>query len=83
VNPYPVSDVFTVVTQSFAEKNRIAIDYFKTRQWDNQTVGQVLAWMDDNQAPNEDAARHFLATFPDLWMSWVGPDVAAKVKAAL
>jgi len=83
VNPYPVSDVFTVVTQSFAEKNPIAIDYFKTRQWDNQTVGQVLAWMDDNQAPNEDAAKHFLATFPDLWMSWVGPDVAAKVKAAL
>ena len=83
VNSYPVSDVFTVVTQKFAEKNPIAIDYFKARQWDNHTVGQVLAWMNDNQAQNEEAARHFLVTYPDLWTSWVGADVAAKVKAAL
>lgn len=83
VNSYPVSDVFTVVTQKFAEKNPIAIDYFKARQWDNHTVGQVLAWMNDNQAQNEEAARHFLVTYPDLWTNWVGADVAAKVKAAL
>lgn len=83
VNSYPVSDVFTVVTQKFAEKNPIAIDYFKARQWDNHTVGQVLAWMNDNQAQNEEAARHFLVTYPDLWTRWVGADVAAKVKAAL
>jgi glycine betaine/proline transport system substrate-binding protein len=83
VNNYPDTDVFTVVTKAFAEKASVAMDYVKTRKWDNGTVNKVLAWMDDNQATNEDAAKHFLKTYPDLWTKWVSPDVAEKVKAAL
>lgn len=83
VNSYPVSDVYTIVTQKFAEKNPVAIDYLKTRKWDNHTVGKVLAWMDENQATNEEAAKHFLETYPDLWTAWLAADVAEKVKAGL
>ena len=83
VNSYPVSDVYTVVTKAFADKAGVAMDYVKTRKWDNQTVGKVLAWMDENQGTNEDAAKYFLKTFPDMWTTWVAPDVAEKVKAAL
>lgn len=83
VNSYPISDVFTVVTKNFAEKAGVAMTYVKTRQWDNQTVGKVLAWMDGNQGTNEDGARHFLKTYPDMWTKWVAPDVAEKVKAGL
>ena len=83
VNAYPVSDVYTLVTKGFAEKAGVAMDYVKTRKWDNQTVGKVLAWMDENQGTNEDAAKHFLKEYPDMWTKWVAPDVAEKVKAAL
>ncbi|MGX5665938.1 ABC transporter substrate-binding protein [Rhizobium daejeonense] len=83
VNAYPVSDVFTVVTKKFAETNAIAVDYLKTRKWDNQTVGKVLAWMDENQGTNEDAAKYFLENYGDMWTTWVSPEVAAKVKAGL
>ncbi|WP_429807538.1 ABC transporter substrate-binding protein [Ensifer sp. B1-9] len=83
VNSYPVSDVFTVVTKSFAEKASVAMDYVKARKWDNGTVNKVLAWMDQNQGTNEDAAKHFLEEFPDMWTQWVSPEVAEKVKAAL
>lgn len=83
VNSYPTSDVFTVVTKSFSEKAGVAMDYFKTRKWDNQTVGKVLAWMDTNQGTNEDAAKYFLKTYGDMWTKWVSPEVAAKIKAAL
>lgn len=83
VNSYPVSEVVTIVTKQFAEKANVAMDYVKARQWDNQTVGKVLAWMADNQGTNEDAARHFLSTYPDIWTKWVSPEVAEKVKAAL
>ncbi|WP_372838574.1 ABC transporter substrate-binding protein [Phaeovulum sp.] len=83
VNPYPVSEVYTVVTAEFAEKAGVAMDYIKTRKWDNQTVGQVLAWMDDNQGTNEDAAYYFLENNPDLWHAWVPADIAAKVDSAL
>ena len=83
VNSYPTSDVFTVVTKAFAGKAAVAMDYMKTRSWDNGTVSRVLAWMAENKAGNEAAARHFLQTYPDLWTTWVSPDVAGKIKAAL
>lgn len=83
VNSYPVSDVYTVVTKEFSEKAGVALDYFKTRKWDNATVGKVLAWMDENQGTNEDAAKHFLANYEDMWSTWMAPEVVEKVKAAL
>ncbi|OJU03463.1 MAG: ABC transporter substrate-binding protein [Rhizobium sp. 63-7] len=83
VNAYPTSDVYTIVTKNFADKAGVAMDYVKTRKWDNQTVGKVLAWMDENQGTNEDAAKHFLKDYQDMWTTWVAPDVAEKVKAAL
>ena len=83
VNGYPVAEVTTIVTKQFAEKAGVAMDYVKTRQWDNQTVSKVLAWMADNQGTNEDAAKYFLETYPELWTTWVSPEVATKVKDAL
>ncbi|WP_426227942.1 ABC transporter substrate-binding protein [Pararhizobium sp. DWP3-4] len=83
VNSYPTSDVYTVVTKAFSEKAGVAMDYVKVRKWDNGTVNKVLAWMTDNQGTNEDAAKYFLETYPDMWTKWVAPDVAEKVKAAL
>jgi glycine betaine/proline transport system substrate-binding protein len=83
VNSYPVSDVFTVVTKSFTEKAGTAMDYVMAREWDNATVNKILAWMDENRATNEDAARYFLQNFSETWGKWVRPDVAEKVKAAL
>jgi len=82
-NAWVKSEVFTVVTKSFAEKAGIAMDYVKGRTWDNRTAGKVLAWMQDNQATNEDGAYYFLENHQDVWTKWVTPEVAEKVKAAL
>ncbi|WP_415183743.1 ABC transporter substrate-binding protein [Phaeovulum sp.] len=83
VNAYPVADVYTVVTKSFAQKAGVAMDYVKAREWDNQTVGKILAWKEDNQGSNEDTAYYFLENYKDLWSAWVSPEVAEKVEAAL
>ncbi|MBZ4022501.1 ABC transporter substrate-binding protein [Rhodobacter sp. TJ_12] len=83
VNSYPVSDVYTVVTKEFSEKAGVAMDYVSKRKWSNQTVGKILAWMDDNQGTNEDAAYYFLETMPELWQSWLPEDVAKRVADAL
>jgi glycine betaine/proline transport system substrate-binding protein len=82
-NAYPVSDVFTVVTKGFAEKAGVAMEYVKTRKWDNQTVGQLLAWKDENQGSNEDTAYYFLTNNKEMWTKWLPEDVAAKVEAEL
>ncbi|MBD8650339.1 ABC transporter substrate-binding protein [Rhizobium sp. CFBP 13726] len=83
VNSYPSSEAFTVVTKKFADKAGVAMDYIKARTWGNATINSVLAWQTDNQGTNEDAAKHFLTTSPEIWSKWVSADVAEKVKAAL
>lgn len=83
VTEYPVSEVYTVVTKDFADKAGVAMDYFKNRNWDNATVNKVLAWMDENQGTNEDGARYFLKTFPDVWTKWVDADTATKIQGSL
>lgn len=83
-NAWAKSEVFTVVTKSFADKAGPAYDYIKTRSFPtNAPVNEMLAWMTDNQATGEDAARHFLKEKADIWTKWVPADVAEKVKAAL
>ena len=82
-NGWAKSEVFSVVTDEFAEKASVAMDYIGKRQWGNDTVNELLAWMADEQATGEDAAYHFLENYEDVWTAWVEPEVAEKVKAAL
>lgn len=77
------AEVFTVITDRFKKAGGPAVDYLNQRNWGNDTVNQLLAWMSDNQASGKDGARHFLKTQPEVWGAWVSPDVAAKVKAAV
>lgn len=82
-NAYPVSEVYTVVTKAFSEKNTVAISYLENRVWSNDIVGKFLAWQSDNQGTNEDTAYYFLEHYPDVWKGWISPDIAKKVEDAL
>lgn len=83
VTDYPVAEVFTVVTSRFAQSNSIAMGYLEKRAWGNEVLNSVLAWMDENQATNEDAAFHFMEEHPELWKAWLSTEVAEKVAEAL
>lgn len=83
VNSYPISQAFTLMTRQFADKAEVAMSYMKKRKWSNATVNELLAWQLENKKNNEDTARYFLATMPEIWTPWVAPDVAEKVKASL
>jgi glycine betaine/proline transport system substrate-binding protein len=83
-NAWAKSEVFTVVTKSFADRAGPAFTYLKTRAFQtNAPVNEMLAWMTDNQATGEQGARHFLKERRELWTKWVPADVAGKVAAAL
>jgi glycine betaine/proline transport system substrate-binding protein len=77
------AEVYTVVTDRFKQAGGPAYTYLSSRSWGNDTVNGLLAWMSDNQATGEGGAKHFLKTQPDLWTTWVSPEVAEKVKASL
>lgn len=82
-NGYPKTEVYSAVTANFAEQAGVAMDYVGKRQWRNDTVSELLAWMVEEQATGEEGAYHFLEEYPDVWTEWVAPDVAERVKAAL
>jgi glycine betaine/proline transport system substrate-binding protein len=82
-NEWPKDTVETLVTSGFAERAGPVMDYLKTRQWSNDTVNKLLAWMADNQATGEDAAIYFLQNNEDIWTKWVSAEVAEKVKAEI
>ncbi|WP_024302952.1 ABC transporter substrate-binding protein [Pseudogulbenkiania sp. MAI-1] len=82
-NDWPAQVPKTLVTTDFAKRAGPAIDYLKARSFSNAEVNKVLAWMTDNQASGEDAAKRFLKERESVWTKWVPAAVAAKVKAAL
>lgn len=83
-NAWPVDTIVTLVAKPFSERvGPEVMDYLSKRSWSNQTLGQVMAWMTDNQASGEDGAKRFLTENPDLWKAWVSPEAAEKIEAAL
>ncbi len=83
-NGWPVDRVVTLVAKPFSEKaGPEVMDYLNKREWSNQTVNALMAWMTDNQASGEEGAKHFLKESPDLWKKWVSPEAAKKIEAAL
>lgn len=81
---WPVDRVVTLVAKSFSERvDPSVLDYLGKRSWSNETVNDLMAWMTENQAPGEDAAKHFLETNGSVWEKWVTPEAAAKIKAGL
>ncbi len=83
INSYPTSQAFSIVTRDFANRAETAMDYIKKRRWTNATVNSLLAWQSDNKRSNEETARDFLQSMPEIWTKWVPADVAEKIKASL
>lgn len=82
-NAWRKSDVFTVVTAEFAEKASVAMDYIKTRKWNNDVVNELLAWMSDNQADGEEGAEYFLKNNTNIWTEWVSDEAAQEIMESL
>jgi glycine betaine/proline transport system substrate-binding protein len=82
-NNFAVSEIKTVVATDFVARNPEAMQYLKARVWSAQDFGQVLEYMEEQQADGQAAARYFLENYEASWSKWVPADVAAKVKAAL
>lgn len=83
VNAYPPGEAYTVVTGKFSKANPEVVAYLQKRALDNDVLAKVLAWMDDNQATNEDGAKYFLRTFPNAWQDWLPVQSLEKIQAEL
>ncbi|TCP60965.1 glycine betaine/proline transport system substrate-binding protein [Rhodovulum bhavnagarense] len=77
---FPSAPVLTVVTADFAEREPDAAEFLGKVSFDVDTMNSVVAWMDENGASGEEAAVHFLTTYPDTWAGWLND--AAREKLA-
>ncbi len=83
VTAFPVSPVHSLTTSSFAEDAPAAFNYISGREYDNQVMSDMLAWMDTYQADGEIAADEFLRRYGDLWHQWVNEETAQRIEKAL
>lgn len=77
------SEVNTVITDRLFQEGGPAVDYLSKRIFPADVMGEMLVYMNDEQANGEDAAWHFLETHPETWSQWVTPEAADKIKSAL
>ena len=84
LNAFPVDEVYTLAAKPFVDATDPAVvDYLNKRSWGNDIVNALMAWMTDNQATGEEGAKEFLKTHEEVWMQWVTPEAAEKIKASL
>jgi glycine betaine/proline transport system substrate-binding protein len=65
------------------QEGGIAVDYLKSRVFPGEIMNEMLVYMNENQATGEDAAYHFLETYPEIWTGWVSEEAAEGVKSEL
>jgi glycine betaine/proline transport system substrate-binding protein len=72
-----------IYTAAFAEREPAAAAFLNSVAFGNDLMNAVLAWQEDNKAEAAQAAVYFAVTYPDVWKTWVTPEAAEKVAAAL
>ena len=81
---YPQGTSAVVVGGAFHEAAPEAIlDFLGAVRVPSDTISELLAHMQRTGDDPYGAARHYLATRPEVWTEWVPEDVAERVLAAL
>jgi glycine betaine/proline transport system substrate-binding protein len=80
---YPITAIDKAVTAEFAKQAPKLTEFLTKYNTTSADVSDALAYMQDHGGSVEDAAINFLKTKPELWTTWVSPEVAERVKANL
>jgi glycine betaine/proline transport system substrate-binding protein len=80
---YAVSPVKTVVTKDFIDREPEIADLMGKLAFTNAQMNAVLAWQEENGASTEEAAVHFLTSYPDVWSTWLNDTARERLSALL
>ncbi len=80
---YPTVEVVTGMNTVFAQKAPGIVAFLRLYRTTGAITSEALAYMQANGVSTDQAAQHFLKTYPDVWGKWVPADVAKKVREAL
>lgn len=86
-NPKPTSfasaAVLTIVTKDFMESHPDIAALMGHVTFKTETMSQLLAWKEEKNASNEEAAVYFLKNNPDEWSGWINDSAKEKLSALL
>ena len=80
---YPPSEVVIGVHRDFHDAAPALVELFTRWKTSSAVVSELLVLMKEERMSEEEVARRFLATRPEVWSRWVPPEAAARVKASL
>ena len=80
---FPDAPVLTVVTTDFSERHPEIAELMSKVTFKTDTMSQLLAWKEETNASNEEAAVHFLQGNKDDWAGWLSDDAREKLSALL
>ncbi len=80
---FPAAPVLTVVTKDFMESHPDIAELMSNVTFKTDTMSQLLAWKEDNNASNEEAAVYFLKNNPDEWSGWINDAATENLSALL
>ncbi len=80
---FPAAPVLTVVTKDFMESHPDIAELMSNVTFKTDTMSQLLAWKEGNNASNEEAAVYFLKNNPDEWSGWINDAATENLSALL
>ncbi|AGI68750.1 glycine betaine ABC transporter substrate-binding protein [Octadecabacter antarcticus 307] len=80
---FPAAPVLTIVTKDFMESHPDIAELMGNVTFETATMSQLLAWKEDNNASNEEAAVYFLKNNPDAWSAWINAAATENLSALL
>ena len=83
LSAYPAANVVTAVTTTFSDREPAIAEFLSNMSFTNAQMGEVLAWQEDNNASNEEAAVYFLTSYSDVWSGWISEDAKGNLSALL
>jgi len=80
---FPAAPVLTTVTTDFAEREPEVAEFLSNMTFEVDTMSQIVAWIDENNASSEEGAVYFLTNFPDAWSGWLNDEARENLSALL
>lgn len=80
---WPTTPCTIIVNPELLETAPEAIEFLKKYKTSSAMTSEALAYMLDNDASPEEAAKWFMNEKEEVWTQWVSEDIANKVKEAL
>lgn len=80
---FPSAPVLTVATKDFQDRQPAIAELMSNITFKTDTMSQLLAWKDANNATNEEVAVHFLIENKDVWAEWLNDDARANLSKIL